>query len=397
MHVPGWHERTLELQRAGRVQMVGIIQEQHPDRARLFMQWKQMGWPILVDSLNLLDVSVVPITLAIDEHGIIRKSGLRLLAAGDLKASFVDQEFEKPAGGAQDLPVAPDPRSLKAADDPNDPESLTSHAAALLLWGRGPADTARAITAFERALALAPDDGHARFRLGVAYRKRYDSSERQPGDFERAIEHWRAALEIDPNQYIWRRRIQQYGPRLDKPYPFYDWVVAARDEIRARGETPAPLAVEPGGAEFASPSSSFEVEPEMSVDPDPKDRIERDPASWVRSESVVVPDTSSGDLSRVHVVFRVNAERDVHWNNESEGLVVWLRPPAGWEVDRQLLKVENPPHAASVEPRRVEFEVHGPPGARPVAIPAYALYYVCEGERGTCMYRRQDLEIKVGS
>ena len=26
--------------------MVGIIQEQHPDRARLFMQWKEMGWPI---------------------------------------------------------------------------------------------------------------------------------------------------------------------------------------------------------------------------------------------------------------------------------------------------------------------------------------------------------------
>lgn len=52
--------------------MVGIIQEQHPDRCRLFMQWKQMDWPILVDSLNLLEVTAVPITLTIDEHGIIR-------------------------------------------------------------------------------------------------------------------------------------------------------------------------------------------------------------------------------------------------------------------------------------------------------------------------------------
>jgi hypothetical protein len=41
--------------------MVGIIQEQHPDRAGLFMQWKQMDWPILVDSLNLLGVAVVPV------------------------------------------------------------------------------------------------------------------------------------------------------------------------------------------------------------------------------------------------------------------------------------------------------------------------------------------------
>jgi len=36
--------------------MVGIIEEQHPDRAQLFMQWKQMGWPVMVDSLNLLNV-----------------------------------------------------------------------------------------------------------------------------------------------------------------------------------------------------------------------------------------------------------------------------------------------------------------------------------------------------
>ncbi len=39
---------------------------------RLFMQWKQMDWPILADSLNLIEVTAVPITLAIDEHGIIR-------------------------------------------------------------------------------------------------------------------------------------------------------------------------------------------------------------------------------------------------------------------------------------------------------------------------------------
>ena len=70
--MPGWHEATKDLQNDGKLQMVGIIQEQHPDRARLFMQWKQMGWPILVDSYNLLGVPYVPITLAVDEHGVIR-------------------------------------------------------------------------------------------------------------------------------------------------------------------------------------------------------------------------------------------------------------------------------------------------------------------------------------
>jgi hypothetical protein len=55
--VPGWHERTREHQARGELQLVGIIQEQHPDRCRLFMQWKQMDWPILVDALNLYGVS----------------------------------------------------------------------------------------------------------------------------------------------------------------------------------------------------------------------------------------------------------------------------------------------------------------------------------------------------
>ena len=71
--MPVWHEATKKLQAEGKVKMLGIIQEQHPDRCRLFMQWKQMDWPVMVDSLNLLGVEVVPITLAIDEAGVIRE------------------------------------------------------------------------------------------------------------------------------------------------------------------------------------------------------------------------------------------------------------------------------------------------------------------------------------
>ena len=58
--------------------MLGIVQEQNPDRAALFMQWQQMDWPILVDTFDLLEVSVVPLTYAIDEHGIVRRAGLRM-------------------------------------------------------------------------------------------------------------------------------------------------------------------------------------------------------------------------------------------------------------------------------------------------------------------------------
>ena len=97
--MPVWHERTRELRETGRIRTVGIIQEQHPDRARLFMQWKGMDWPILVDSLDLLDVSVVPITVLIDEAGIVRKVGAR---ASDLEAFLADEPAAE-----RESPVAP--------------------------------------------------------------------------------------------------------------------------------------------------------------------------------------------------------------------------------------------------------------------------------------------------
>ena len=102
-------------------------------------------------------------------------------------------------------------------------QSWRAYASALGLWGEG-SEIDQAIVAYPRAVQIEPEDGPTHFHLGVTYRKRYDSDHRQLEDFRKAVEHWDQALDIDPNQYIWRRRIQQYGPRLDKPYSFYDWV-----------------------------------------------------------------------------------------------------------------------------------------------------------------------------
>ena len=94
--MPGWHDAVQDLYESGELQVVGIIQEQHPDRCRLFMQWKQMGWPILVDSLNLLKMEAVPRTVAIDEHGIVRQIGLRLDAVDEFRNGFMKTKFESP-------------------------------------------------------------------------------------------------------------------------------------------------------------------------------------------------------------------------------------------------------------------------------------------------------------
>ncbi len=376
--------------------MVGIIQEQHPERARLFMQWKGMHWPLLVDSHNRLGVSVVPITLLIDERGVVRHIAPPASRAGDLLERFL----AGPAATESTPPPPPvgstDTEGLeRAAKRANTAAAWRDYADALALWGGDPRMD-DAIEAYRRALEAAPDDGPAEFRLGVSFRRRYDSSRGEPADFARAVEHWTRALEIDPNNYIWRRRIQQYGPRLDKPYPFYDWVERARDEIEARGEAAVVLKVEPRGAELAHPSTTFEVA-DAPAEPDPEGRILRDEGKYVRVDATVVPNAVRPQgAARVHLEFRTRAATRAHWNNEASGLLVWLEPPPGWQVESRRIALANPATAVSSEPRHVEFEVRTHERAEgPVEVPAYALYYVCEGVDGACLYRRQDLSLNL--
>jgi tetratricopeptide (TPR) repeat protein len=397
VHVPGWHEATKNLQQEGELQMVGIIEEQHPDRAKLFMQWKQMGWPILVDSLNLLEMEAVPVTVAIDEYGIIRRLRIPLKEAADFAENFVNQRYQPPAETVLNSATLPDLKQLEAATSSGTAEAWQRYGNALFLWG-GPSRIGDAIHVYQKAISMAPQDGRGHFRLGVAYRKRYDSDERQPGDFQLAIQHWKQALDLDPNQYIWRRRIQQYGPRLDKPYSFYDWVRAARKEIKARGEIPIPLVVEPSGAEFAYPSKTIESELTTPAEPDPKGRIHRDNGKFIQIETTVVPPVvAPGEAARFHLEFEPNLRNRAHWNNEVDDLSVWLNPPDGWALNSRDLTFPNPRQPVSQEVRKVEFEAKSSESLSSglVTIPGYALYYVCEDVNGTCLYRRQDLSLKI--
>lgn len=396
--MPGWHKATQQLQRSGKFKMVGLIQEQHPDRCTLFMQWKKMKWPIMVDALNLLDVAAVPITVAIDEYGVVRGVLGRRDIRDTLKAELLDATFEKPAGWKRGRAKKPNlARLKKLAGAGNSSQPWRDYADALVMWG-GDKRLDEAVDTYIKAMIAEPADGRTHFRLGVAYRRRYESEHRRPDDFKNALKSWTAALDANPNQYIWRRRIQQYGPRLDKPYPFYDWVHQARKEITAAGRKPVELAVEPGGAEFAHRIRSFESQTAPRSEPDAAGRIQRD-AKLIHLETAVAPAVMKPGASvRVHVIFRPDKKADAHWNNEVEGLAMWINPPQGWQVDKQYLSLDNPTKSAvSTEPRKIEFELKSPDGVEPgsVVIPAYALYYVCEGAGGTCVYRRQDVELHI--
>lgn len=389
--MPGWHQATQALQEQGKLQMVGIIQEQHPDRCRLFMQWKKMNWPILVDSLNLAGISVVPITYAIDEQGIVRSINPRPETIGE----FLATKYERLHALAEAPSKPPDLKQLKPSTAENTVSAWRRYADTLFLWG-GASKLDESIEAYQRALRIDAGDSVTRFRLGVAYRRRYDLETRHADDFQNAVGQWTHALELDPNQYIWRRRIQQYGPRLAKPYPFYDWIEEARRDISARGETPYPLIVEPGGAEVAKPTKTFETVTVNETEPDAKGRIRRDRVPLIAIETAVVPSTiKAGEAARAHILFRPNAKIKAHWNNESEPLRLWVSTLKGWVADNQYLAAPNAPMEVSNETRELQFEIRAPEDVSPgrFTVAAYALYYVCEGINGTCLYRRQDINL----
>src|SRR5690606_28567918 len=179
----------------------------------------------MVDALDRIGMPLVPATLLLDEHGIVRhvqSIGYERVDPREAVDAHLAATWEAPP---QPRATAPDVEALRAAKD-----WLGLGDA---LFESGSRD--EAIAAFQQATAADPDSGEAWFRLGVALRSRYDAPDRQDGDFQAAVDAWSRALDIDPNNYIWRRRIQQFGPRLPKPYPFYDWIEEARAAIVARG------------------------------------------------------------------------------------------------------------------------------------------------------------------
>ena len=309
-----WNKTAQPFIDKGDLVVIGMIQEQHPERCRLYAQWKQLKWPIVYDQMNVLGIKAVPVPLFIDEYGVIRNTRPR---PKDL-ASFVGKKFEKPVGLKQPAVVTARPFSSDAkAEDSID----------------------QTIERYSKRLAKNSDDAIAEFRLGVALRARFDSPAGKPEDFEQATQHWSAALQANPNQYIWRRRIEQYGPRLGKPYPFYDWVEQANKEIKQRGEQPVELQVALAGAEIAKPSRAFTTEKTITKNPDPDNKINLDD-KFVSLRAAAVPNyVRPNKTTRVHVVM---SPENCKWNNESEPVKIWIGKVTGGTATKTAFVIPNP-------------------------------------------------------
>ena len=370
--MPVWYRELEKLRRSGDVKIVGLIQEQHADRCALFLQWKQMDFPVLVDSLNRTGVPAVPMLWVIDGSGVVRKT------RPDIK--WFRDEFVK-----TDYPTVDSDTSeahAESAPETNVGSFLAQH------WNA-------AIDGWRSELERNPSDARIWFRWACACRARYDHGG-AVSDFQNSVTGWSKALQLQPNNYIFRRRVEQYGPRMKKPYPFYNWVEQARKDIRARGEKPLPLIAEPRGAELALPSRTFEPEQASVSEPDPDGKIARD-VSFVRIETVVSPNpVVAGETVRISVLLTPNADQDVHWTNDA-GTVTLVVTSNDAKIDHAIQQFDLPQNSSetSHEVRQFDFEVLLPKGNVPLSLKAYVVYHVCTGAEGQCVYRRQDLTIEL--
>lgn len=386
--------------------MIGVIQEQHSDRCRLFQQWQKLDFPIAQDLLNTNGINVVPVYIGIDEFGVVKG---RMRRPQDFIDNVLNAKSEKPNKefpqiSLNDIKI--DERKRKAQET-GSVDNLVRLGDALIQWNAESSDSIiQAIDSYQRALQAAesksPKTSRAdiQFRIATSNRLLYEAQgQRDPDLFWKSVQLWENALKTNPNQYIYRRRIEQYGPRLKKPYSFYDWVSIARDEIRERGEVPVQLAVEPNGAELAKKTKSLTVDSEQT-NPDPDARVTVVEQDWVKVHFNTVPtNPKPGDVVAVHLGFHLSD--NAKWNHETAPLKVWLNIPKNGAKLSNQLGVDLTPYqsAESQKPISISYEMKLPDAqdgrAAETQITGFALFNVCESIDGQCIFRRRDFHFTI--
>ena len=400
--------------------MLGVIQEQHAQRCRLFQQWKQLDFPVVQDRINSNGIAVVPVYVGIDEQGVIRKIPRD---PRKLESEFVDVDFSgretEGTAAANRIPLETAAVENWRTKNVDSAANQLGLADALITWDGSRDALIEAIKIYQKwdeALASGKQAvepmassgvaatelfrGQLRFRMGVANRMLFEvGGQTQAKHFVNSIANWEQALAHNPNQYIYRRRIQQYGPRLKKPYSFYDWVAEAREEIQARDEDPVQLLVEPNGAELADRARALVVE-KQAANPDPDAKILTDDGSMVKVHTVVVPtEPKPGDVVAVHVNFQtVGAAK---WNHETEPLKLWVEAdatdPAPPKLSANLVHDLTPyTSAESQQPVSISFELEVPGDAtEAIQLDGFALFNICDSQTGQCLFRRRDVAIEI--
>lgn len=241
--VPKWYEALQKHVDTEKLVIVGIVQEQHPDRAALFAQWKKITGPLLQDPVDYMQLKSVPLFVCIDENGYVRSAKPELET---IEKKFINRKYPgKPVPIPENTEEPPNTVvTRRYAHDSRMPADLFTHGEALILAGLPP-QIEEAIESYEEGLKKDKKNARGHFGLGVAYRMRYDSAEAKPGDLKAAIDAWTKTVELAPKNEIYRERLNENTPsEKGQPAP-YAWIRTARKAITDRGETPEPLVVDP--------------------------------------------------------------------------------------------------------------------------------------------------------
>lgn len=369
--MPGWHAKVEDAVAQGELQEFAVAPEQYGDRMALFMQWKEMTFPVLMDPLNILDVDKVPILLLVDQAGIIR---FQNPSDKDLK-EFLATEYQESRNQLK-RPSAT-PHELAAAT------ALIQDEQAL----------ATAIAGYQKLSQKNPKDAKTSFQLGVLLRARYDQGAANGEDFQEAVLAWSGALARTPSQYIWRRRIQQYGPQLDKPYPFYNWVSEARKVITARGETPLPLLIEPSGSEMAGPARGNTPTSSQEKYPAAQGTIPSGEKA-ATLEATLIPHTSKeGSEGHFRLHLRVTPKAQHHWTSDAQEAQLWLIPDSG---EPRFLTSEITPLAADEEVSEKGRVLEGSLSSKEARSGKLVLFYfICSDDPPACTYLASELALAV--
>ena len=373
--LPVWYKTAKPLIDSGKLQMLGVVQEQHAQRAQLYQQWKQYDFTIVQDATTALNLAVVPVPVLIDEHGVVRNTRPRpddLGKFAEMQFSAENTESKKYQTTEFDKLIATGNRYLNDLKQP---------------------DVDQAIKTFKKAIEQQPENGKATFSLGVAHRMRFDSPAAKDGDFEAASKYWTKALSINPNQYIWRRRIEQYGPRLGKPYPFYDWVDVAIAEIKKRGDKPIKLTVNLTGSEIASPVRKFSSA-EKASNPDPDSKIIQSDAELVQLNTLTVPAmVKPGSVVRVHLNLKALKGK---WNHEAGPLSVWVDESSDGVPEKRLLEFDRDATLAPVGQQNIDFEFKTDANSTRPIVSGFVLFHICDDE-GVCFYYRKNFRVEINN
>ncbi len=382
-----WYETAKPFIESGDLAILGVVQEQHAERAQLYKQWKEFDFTIVQDATTDLNLNVVPIPILIDENGVVRDNRARpekLQEFIDRKYELVTQATETSAPGSTPPLTSPTPTQAAA---------LIASGNELLNFSK-PQKVDQAIEAFKKAVELEPGSGKAHFSLGVAYRMRFDSPAVKPDDFQLASQNWSKALAIDPNQYIWRRRIEQYGPAMIKPYPFFEWVEQAIREIADRGDQPVTMNVRLTDAETARPAREFVADQQAAANPDPEAKVFPDKDGKIQvSPSVVPAIVKKGDPVRVHLQLTAQGGE---FNHEAGPILLWIDEQSGGIPDKRLIEFTAGDEPAASKDRLLDFEFRtATDGGEKRTISGFLLCHVCDDD-GVCFYLRRNFSIDIG-